>query len=81
MLLVARALLILLLSEKLHFISFVSLHFQESTGKLYPGDEIVKIGEKLVCSSSYQDICELMVSLPMTLSLEVKRPVSGKTLI
>ncbi|XP_040010669.1 PDZ domain-containing protein 2 isoform X2 [Xiphias gladius] len=48
-----------------------------SSAKLCPGDEIVKIGEKLVCSSSYQEICELMHSLPMTLSLEVKRPVSA----
>ncbi|XP_071337806.1 PDZ domain-containing protein 2 isoform X2 [Trachinotus anak] len=48
-----------------------------SSAKLCSGDEIVKIGEKLVCSSSYQEICELMRSLPMTLSLEVKRPVSA----
>ncbi|KAM8761254.1 PDZ domain-containing protein 2 isoform 2-T2 [Acanthopagrus schlegelii] len=52
-------------------------HFQESTGKLCPGDEIVKIGEKLVCSSHYQEIGELMLNLPMTLSLEVKRPFSA----
>ncbi|XP_062273053.1 PDZ domain-containing protein 2 [Scomber scombrus] len=50
---------------------------RESMGKLSPGDEIVTIDEKLVCSSSYQEICELMHSLPMTLSLEVKRPVSA----
>ncbi|XP_040899072.1 PDZ domain-containing protein 2 isoform X2 [Toxotes jaculatrix] len=50
---------------------------RESSAKLCPGDEIVKIGEKLVCSSSYQEICELMHNLPMTLSLEVKRPVSA----
>lgn len=54
---------------------------QESTGKLCPGDEIVKIGEKLVRASTYQEICELMHNLPIVLSLEVKRPVSGKTLI
>uniref|UniRef100_A0A8C5EPT7 PDZ domain-containing protein 2-like n=1 Tax=Gouania willdenowi TaxID=441366 RepID=A0A8C5EPT7_GOUWI len=54
---------------------------RESSGKLSPGDEIVKIGNKLVCSSSYQEICELMQNLPKTLSLEVKRPVSGKTRI
>ncbi|XP_023253396.1 PDZ domain-containing protein 2 [Seriola lalandi dorsalis] len=48
-----------------------------SSAKLCPGDEIVKIGEKLVCSSSYQEICELMRNLPMTLSLEVKKPVSA----
>ncbi|KAM7392176.1 hypothetical protein PAMP_022805 [Pampus punctatissimus] len=50
---------------------------RESMGKLSPGDEIVTIGEKLVCSSSYQEICELMHNIPMTLSLEVKRPVSA----
>ncbi|XP_069378939.1 PDZ domain-containing protein 2 isoform X2 [Paralichthys olivaceus] len=48
-----------------------------SSALLCPGDEIVKIGEKLVCSSSYQEICELMHNLPMTLCLEVKRPVSA----
>ncbi|KAF0033351.1 hypothetical protein F2P81_013417 [Scophthalmus maximus] len=50
---------------------------KESSALLCPGDEIVKIGDKLVCSSSYQEICELMRNLPMTLCLEVKRPVSG----
>lgn len=49
-------------------------------GKLCPGDEIVTIEEKLVGSSSYQEICELMHNLPTTLSLEVKRPVSGEPL-
>ncbi|XP_053276400.1 PDZ domain-containing protein 2 isoform X2 [Pleuronectes platessa] len=48
-----------------------------SSSLLCPGDEIVKIGEKLVCSSSYQEICDLMHNLPMTLCLEVKRPVSA----
>ncbi|XP_070760423.1 PDZ domain-containing protein 2 [Enoplosus armatus] len=50
---------------------------RESRGKLCPGDEIVKIREKLVCSSSYQEVRELMHNLPRTLSLEVKRPVSA----
>ncbi|XP_070819730.1 PDZ domain-containing protein 2 [Chaetodon trifascialis] len=50
---------------------------RESTGKLCPGDEIVKIEEKLVCSSSYQEIWELMLNLPLKLSLEVKRPISA----
>uniref|UniRef100_A0A3B5AEG6 PDZ domain containing 2 n=1 Tax=Stegastes partitus TaxID=144197 RepID=A0A3B5AEG6_9TELE len=50
---------------------------EREKGKLCPGDDIVKIGEKLVCSSSYQEICELMHNLPVTLSLEVKRPVSA----
>ncbi|XP_060927971.1 PDZ domain-containing protein 2 [Limanda limanda] len=48
-----------------------------SSALLCPGDEIVKIGEKLVCSSSYQEICDLMHNLPITLCLEVKRPVSA----
>ncbi|XP_034451574.1 PDZ domain-containing protein 2 isoform X3 [Hippoglossus hippoglossus] len=48
-----------------------------SSALLCPGDEIVKIGEKLVCSSSYQEICDLMHNLPMTLCLEVKKPVSA----
>lgn len=56
------------------------IQLQESSAKLCLGDEIVKIGEKLVCSFSYQEICELMHNLPMTLSLEVKRPVAGKAL-
>nr|XP_046242060.1 PDZ domain-containing protein 2 [Scatophagus argus] len=50
---------------------------RESTYKLCPGDEIVKIGGKLVCTFSYQEIWELMLNLPMTLSLEVKRAVSA----
>ncbi|KAM9360139.1 PDZ domain-containing protein 2 [Symphorus nematophorus] len=50
---------------------------RESAGKLCPGDEIVKFGDKQVCSSSYQEIWELMLNLPMTLSLEVKRAVSA----
>ncbi|XP_041854664.1 PDZ domain-containing protein 2 isoform X2 [Melanotaenia boesemani] len=45
----------------------------DSTGGLCPGDQIVRIGEKLVSESSYQEICELMDNLPMTLSLEVRR--------
>ncbi|XP_054629054.1 PDZ domain-containing protein 2 isoform X2 [Dunckerocampus dactyliophorus] len=50
---------------------------RESKGVLCPGDEIVTIGETQVSSSSYQEICELMDNLPMTLSLEVKKPVSA----
>uniref|UniRef100_A0A667XZH2 PDZ domain containing 2 n=1 Tax=Myripristis murdjan TaxID=586833 RepID=A0A667XZH2_9TELE len=50
---------------------------RESEGKLSIGDEIVAIGDKQVCSSSYQEICELMHNLPLMLSLEVKRPVSA----
>ncbi|XP_067377915.1 PDZ domain-containing protein 2 isoform X2 [Channa argus] len=50
---------------------------RECSPKLRPGDEIVKIGGVHVCSSSYQEICELTHNLPVTLSLEVKRPVSA----
>ncbi|XP_034548556.1 PDZ domain-containing protein 2 isoform X2 [Notolabrus celidotus] len=50
---------------------------RESAGRLCPGDEIVKIGEKLICSSSYQEICQLMLNLPTTLTMEVKKPVSA----
>ncbi|XP_036384601.1 PDZ domain-containing protein 2-like [Megalops cyprinoides] len=50
---------------------------RESKGKLCVGDEIVAIGDSLVCSSSYQEICDLMHSLPVTLTLEVKKPVSA----
>ncbi|KAK2837075.1 hypothetical protein Q5P01_014287 [Channa striata] len=50
---------------------------RECSAKLHLGEEIVKIGETLVCSSSYQEICKLTHNLPMTLSLEVKRPVSA----
>ncbi|KAK5870538.1 hypothetical protein PBY51_003478 [Eleginops maclovinus] len=50
---------------------------RESTGKLNPGDEIVTFGDKLVGSSTYEELCELMHNLPVTLSLEIKRPVSA----
>ncbi|XP_047237776.1 PDZ domain-containing protein 2 isoform X3 [Girardinichthys multiradiatus] len=45
--------------------------------KLCPGDEIAKIGDKSVNSSNYQEICELLHNLPMTLSLEVRRATSA----
>ncbi|XP_028851565.1 PDZ domain-containing protein 2 isoform X2 [Denticeps clupeoides] len=50
---------------------------RESRGKMNVGDEIVTIGDMPVCSSSYQEICELMHNLPVTLTLEIKRPVSA----
>ncbi|KAJ4941408.1 hypothetical protein JOQ06_011287 [Pogonophryne albipinna] len=50
---------------------------RESTGKLCPGDEIVSFGEKLVRSSTYEELCELMHNLPVTLSLDIKRAVSA----
>ncbi|KAK6305921.1 hypothetical protein J4Q44_G00228460 [Coregonus suidteri] len=50
---------------------------RESQGRMCVGDEIVSIGDTPMCSSSYHDICELMHNLPVTLTLEVKRPVSG----
>ena len=42
------------------------------------GDEIVAIGDTLVCASSYQEICDLMHNLPVTLTLEIQKPVSGE---
>ncbi|KAJ8261287.1 hypothetical protein COCON_G00170100 [Conger conger] len=50
---------------------------RESKGKLCVGDEVVAIGDCLVCASSYQEICDLMHNLPVTLTLEVKKPVSA----
>ncbi|KAJ8339273.1 hypothetical protein SKAU_G00360590 [Synaphobranchus kaupii] len=50
---------------------------RESKGKLCVGDEIVAIGDSLVCGSSYKEICDLMHDLPVTLTLEVKKPVSA----
>ncbi|KAM9546150.1 PDZ domain-containing protein 2 isoform 1-T1 [Salvelinus alpinus] len=50
---------------------------RESQGRMCVGDEIISIGETPVGSSSYRDICELMHNLPVTLRLEVKRPVSA----
>uniref|UniRef100_A0A8C9VWT2 PDZ domain-containing protein 2-like n=1 Tax=Scleropages formosus TaxID=113540 RepID=A0A8C9VWT2_SCLFO len=49
---------------------------RESRGKLCVGDEIVAIGDNLLCTLSYQDICDLLHNLPVTLSLEIKKPVS-----
>ncbi|KAL0979917.1 hypothetical protein UPYG_G00191550 [Umbra pygmaea] len=50
---------------------------RESQGRMCVGDEIVSIGDTPVCSSSYHNICELMHNLPITLTLQVKRPVSA----
>ncbi|KAL4660803.1 PDZ domain-containing protein 2-like [Arapaima gigas] len=50
---------------------------RESKGKICVGDEIVTLGDVDVSSSSYQEICELMHSLPVTLTLEIKKPVSA----
>ncbi|XP_042177175.1 LOW QUALITY PROTEIN: PDZ domain-containing protein 2 [Oncorhynchus tshawytscha] len=50
---------------------------RESRGRMCVGDEIISIGETPVGSSSYHDVCELMHNLPVTLRLEVKRPVSA----
>ncbi|XP_066568143.1 PDZ domain-containing protein 2 isoform X2 [Amia ocellicauda] len=50
---------------------------RESMGKLSVGDEIVSIGNTVIANSSYQDVCNLMHSLPVTLTLEVKKPVSA----
>ncbi|MBN3271020.1 PDZD2 protein, partial [Polyodon spathula] len=50
---------------------------RESMGKLSPGDELVSIGDTPVSSMSYQDVCNLMQTLPASLSLEVKKPLSA----
>ncbi|KAL4617498.1 PDZ domain-containing protein 2-like [Arapaima gigas] len=50
---------------------------RESMGKLSTGDEIVAIGGKLLCTLSYQEIGDLLHSLPVTLTLEIKKPVSA----
>ncbi|XP_036382724.1 PDZ domain-containing protein 2 [Megalops cyprinoides] len=50
---------------------------RESLGKMSIGDEIVAIGDTPVCTSSYQEICDLMHNLPVTLTLEIKKPVSA----
>ncbi|KAM9463344.1 PDZ domain-containing protein 2-like [Salvelinus alpinus] len=50
---------------------------RESRGRMCVGDEIVSIGDTPMCSSSYHDICELMHNLPVTLTLEVRRPMSA----
>lgn len=42
------------------------------------GDEIVTIGDTPVRTCSYQEICDLMHNLPVTLTLEIQKPVSGR---
>ncbi|XP_067264163.1 PDZ domain-containing protein 2 [Chanodichthys erythropterus] len=50
---------------------------REALGKMSVGDEIVTIGDTPVCTSTYQEICDLMHNLPITLTLEIKKPVSA----
>uniref|UniRef100_A0A8C9VCB5 PDZ domain containing 2 n=1 Tax=Scleropages formosus TaxID=113540 RepID=A0A8C9VCB5_SCLFO len=50
---------------------------RESMGKICVGDEIVMIGDVDVSVSSYREVCELMHNLPVTLTLELKKPVSA----
>ncbi|XP_026066987.1 PDZ domain-containing protein 2-like isoform X1 [Carassius auratus] len=50
---------------------------REASGKMSVGDEIVTIGDTPVCTSTYQEICDLMHNLPITLTLEIKKPVSA----
>ncbi|XP_027018604.2 PDZ domain-containing protein 2 isoform X1 [Tachysurus fulvidraco] len=50
---------------------------REARGRMNVGDEIVAIGDTPVCTSSYQDICDLMHNLPVTLTLEIQKPVSA----
>uniref|UniRef100_A0A672NU29 PDZ domain-containing protein 2-like n=1 Tax=Sinocyclocheilus grahami TaxID=75366 RepID=A0A672NU29_SINGR len=51
---------------------------REASGKMSVGDEIVTIGDTPVSTSTYQEICDLMHNLPITLTLEIKKPVSGE---
>ncbi|XP_056125961.1 PDZ domain-containing protein 2 [Rhinichthys klamathensis goyatoka] len=50
---------------------------REASGKMSVGDEIVTICDIPVCTSTYQEICDLMHNLPITLNLEIKKPVSA----
>ncbi|XP_076857183.1 PDZ domain-containing protein 2 isoform X2 [Brachyhypopomus gauderio] len=50
---------------------------REARGRMSVGDEIVAIGDTPVCTSSYQEICDLMHDLPVSLTLEIKKPVSA----
>nr|XP_023689560.1 PDZ domain-containing protein 2 isoform X1 [Paramormyrops kingsleyae] len=50
---------------------------KESASKIAVGDEVVAIGDTEVSASSYQDLYSLMQSLPLTLTLELKRPISA----
>uniref|UniRef100_A0A9J7ZD54 PDZ domain containing 2 n=1 Tax=Cyprinus carpio carpio TaxID=630221 RepID=A0A9J7ZD54_CYPCA len=50
---------------------------REASGKMSVGDEIVTIGDTTVCTSTYKEICDLMHNLPITLTLEIKKPVSA----
>ncbi|XP_017307583.1 PDZ domain-containing protein 2 isoform X4 [Ictalurus punctatus] len=50
---------------------------REARGRMNVGDEIVAIGDTPVCTSSYQEICDLMHDLPVTLTLEIQKPVSA----
>ncbi|KAI5613080.1 PDZ domain-containing protein 2 isoform X4, partial [Silurus asotus] len=49
---------------------------REARGRMNVGDEVVAIGDTPVCTSSYQEICDLMHNLPVTLTLEIQKPVS-----
>ncbi|KAI5088392.1 PDZ domain-containing protein 2 isoform X2 [Silurus meridionalis] len=50
---------------------------REARGRMNVGDEVVAIGDTPVCTSSYQEICDLMHNLPVTLTLEIQKPVSA----
>ncbi|RVE68686.1 hypothetical protein OJAV_G00095400 [Oryzias javanicus] len=45
----------------------------ESAGTLRAGDQVLRIGDTWLQSCSYQEVCELMHTLPLTLELEVRR--------
>ncbi|XP_053337107.1 PDZ domain-containing protein 2 isoform X1 [Clarias gariepinus] len=50
---------------------------REAKGRMNVGDEIVTIGDTPVRTCSYQEICDLMHNLPVTLTLEIQKPVSA----
>ncbi|KAF5905617.1 PDZ domain-containing protein 2 isoform X2, partial [Clarias magur] len=50
---------------------------REAKGRMNVGDEIVTIGDTPVRTCSYQEICDLMHDLPVTLTLEIQKPVSA----
>lgn len=62
----------------IHMLSPAFVFFQESAGRLRAGDQVLRVGDTWVHSCSYQEVCELMHTLPLTLELEVRR-AAGET--
>uniref|UniRef100_A0A8C5LQV9 PDZ domain-containing protein n=1 Tax=Leptobrachium leishanense TaxID=445787 RepID=A0A8C5LQV9_9ANUR len=50
---------------------------QESMGKLSAGDEIISINGVRVSGMSYQGTCHFVQSLPSSVTLEVRKPISA----